>query len=263
MTDYSEDQLVKAPDTFLQLVDVTRFQPYGFSLYNVYNEHINLSIDIYWHNSSGNLEIFFDPSGKPEERCILTLSQLNEISEDFDKEIRKACTEHTHISSLLVWVIAKLGEYQSAPNDIEIEFIFDQHVGDNRIVMTLDELLESLENQQGSSIAIIFNSRWELIVDLFDELQANGLSCEIAAPNPDESDYLQELEAEQCVDLGNDHELYLYVKGMCSVVEVIWLSVQAGTTSNNELKSVLNVVCNNLSIIRPFLPDAYFTRFFA
>lgn len=273
MTDYTEDQLLIAVDAFLKYVDVTRLKPHGFSLSATYNNQTNLSVDMYWHNSSGNLEIFFDPSGKPEERCILTLSQVNENSENFDKEIRKACSEYTHISSLLAWVITRLGEYQSAPNDIEIEFIFDLNDGLNgsRIVKSFDEVMESFAELESLPRDITsglpagvatFNTRWELIIDLFDNLQSHGLSCAIGPEDEDHIYVLEELE-DQCIDLTNERELYVYIMGMCSIVETLFDAFEEDKVPVDEVAAPLAALRNALSVLKPFLPDAYFDRFFA
>jgi len=107
-----------------------------------------------------------------------------------------------------------------------------------------------------------FQTRWELITDLFGELQKNGIDC--AIPEPEEGyETVLEYIHDQGIDLADERELFLYMMGTCKIIEALWGGFQWGKTSREELVSVLNVIRNELSILRDFLPDAYFACFLA
>lgn len=106
-----------------------------------------------------------------------------------------------------------------------------------------------------------FSTRWELIIDLFDELQEERqLNCAIG-PTEEDHIYVLDQYEEQGIDLQNERELFIFVLGMCNIVEVQFRQVEAGSLPVDELVSSLAVLRSTLAILRPFLPLEYFTRF--
>lgn len=107
-----------------------------------------------------------------------------------------------------------------------------------------------------------FRTRWELVVDLLDELQnQHGISCAIAEP-PAGRDLVLDQMQEQGINLRIEKELYIYVVGMSCIVEVLLEKFKTGEAPLDGLLSALAEVRSYLSAIREFLPDAYFAKYF-
>lgn len=105
-----------------------------------------------------------------------------------------------------------------------------------------------------------FSTRWELVVDLLETLQANHINASIG-PVEDHHQLILDTMQEQGINLLDEHECYAYVLGMCSIVENVWSLHKAGNVSIDEVATVVAALRATLAVIRPFLPEAYFTRF--
>jgi hypothetical protein len=111
-----------------------------------------------------------------------------------------------------------------------------------------------------------FSTHWEDIVDLLCDLQAVGVICVIAPVDEDDEYLLEELEeslAQRCIDLHNEHDVYVYITGMCSLLQALWEQyVQTESPSDlADVRSTLAMVIEHLRIIRPYLPTELFIRF--
>ncbi len=105
-----------------------------------------------------------------------------------------------------------------------------------------------------------FSTRWEMIVDFLSELAQEGFDVVIPIA-PEESSLVLEYFAQQAVDLSDEHQCYVYLLGMASVVESLLSSYKNNEVSTAELKNALSAMLDNLAYIRSFLPEELFIRF--
>jgi hypothetical protein len=105
-----------------------------------------------------------------------------------------------------------------------------------------------------------FATRWELVVDLFETLSRLQLNISIAEV-PEDADVVQEYLAGQGINLRDEHQCYVFVMGMCNLVEAMHTSFEAGNVPRDELISALARLLGILAHIRQFLPQEIFTRF--
>ncbi len=105
-----------------------------------------------------------------------------------------------------------------------------------------------------------FSTRWELVADLLNELSQLNFSISIAEVPMDADIVLDELR-EQGIDVTNEHECYVFVMGMCNLVEALLTSHQHGNVPRDELMGAVSRMLGILSFIRNYLPQDIFVRY--
>lgn len=105
-----------------------------------------------------------------------------------------------------------------------------------------------------------FSTRWELVTDLLAELTEHNMEIFIAEIPEDVDIVLDELQ-DQGINLANEHECYVFVMGMCNLVEAQLISHKDGSLPRDELIGSVGRMLGIMAFIRPFLPEDIFIRY--
>lgn len=105
-----------------------------------------------------------------------------------------------------------------------------------------------------------FSNRWELIVDLFQELTQEGI--EVLIPLAiEEHSLVLEYFAQQGVDLTSEHECYIYLLGTANFLENLFSEYKNNRVSKGELANAVSAIMQVLAYIRPFIPEDIFLQY--
>ncbi len=105
-----------------------------------------------------------------------------------------------------------------------------------------------------------FSTRWELVSDLLEALKDENVIISIAQL-PDDADIVLDELTQQGINLANEHECFVFVMGMCHLVEAELTSYQHGLLPRDELLSTVARMLGIFAIIRAFLPQHIFIRY--
>ncbi len=263
--EWQSQNIEKAFQYFFRVINLeSDARGYEVSVTDLDPKILNLDSSFIWMQDDNvitfNLDVNGCVTGVHVEECGTT-DPNPELMQTLLDEAQQIAKTSAKFSDIAPQMIQKIGLLFGVPLDLEIEFSVRLHSDDDYITEKLSELMLHVDMSLDITESIAsFATRWELVVDLLESLQANHINVSIG---PVETDHEQILETmqDQGINLLNEHECYVYVLGMCGMVENIWSLHKAGNVSIDEVATVVAALRATLAVIQPFVPEAYFTRF--
>ena len=245
------EQIKQAYSCFFEQLHAERLEPFDISFDAVYADNISLSVELMWADEIGNIQLSFDSLGVPLQTWIVNFASGNTRREaQFEIELPDKVSSCSHTTDLIPWVITKIGEYQSVPQDLEIVFVINFHSNEeDYFERKLDALLQAGADTEGSL-------RWQVITTFMGLAEEAGYSPKIDLEEPDYVMVLQQYQ-DAGIDLSSEEQVFAFVLGLMQSAEVLWYKAQHDGSPIDEFVSTFAVFRGILAVLQQYLPDDF------